>query len=150
MANIVMLIGRLTKDPETRHTQSGQTNTSFTLAVDRGLSKEKKQEMEAKGQPTADFIRIITWGKTAELASKYLSKGLQTAVQGRIQTGSYNNQQGQRVYTTDVVAERVHFLEWPDEDKFRQNNNQGQNNQQEQVSFDQDFVPIDNGDYIPF
>ena len=148
--NNAVIIGRLTKDPETRHTQSGQTNTSFTLAVDRGLSKEKKQEHEAKGYSTADFIRIVAWNKTAELCSQYLNKGLQVAIQGRIQTGSYTNNQGQKVYTTDVVADRVHFLEWPDEDKFRQNNNQGQNNQQEQVSFDQDFVPIDNGDYIPF
>ena len=97
--NNVVLIGRLTKDPETRY--SGETAvTTFTLAVDRPMSKDK----------TADFIRIVTFGKTAELCEKYLAKGRQVAIQGRIQTGSYEDKDGKRVYTTDVIADRVQFL----------------------------------------
>ena len=137
---------------------------SFTLAVDRGLSRDKKQEMEAKGQPTADFIRIVAWGKTAELCGNYLQKGLQTAVQGRIQTGSYTNQQGQRVYTTDVVAERVNFIEWPDSSKSM--GYQNQNNYQDSgfgggnfnqagpsnnmQGFNQDIGSDDDNDFIPY
>ncbi len=110
--NNVVLIGRLVRDPELRYTQSGTATAQFTLAVDRNLSREKRQEMESKGQQTADFIRIVTWGKTAELCGNYLSKGKMIAVAGRIQTGSYTNQQGQVVYTTDVMAENIKFLEW--------------------------------------
>ena len=97
--NNVVLIGRLTKEPEMRY--SGETAvTTFTLAVDRPMSKDK----------TADFIRIVTFGKTAELCEKYLAKGRQVAIQGRIQTGSYEDKDGKRVYTTDVIADRVQFL----------------------------------------
>ena len=97
--NNVVLIGRLTKDPETRY--SGETVvTTFTLAVDRPISKDK----------AADFIHIVTFGKTAELCEKYLAKGRQVAIQGRIQTGSYEDKDGKRVYTTDVIADRVQFL----------------------------------------
>ena len=165
--NNVVLIGRLTRDPELRYTaESGNAMCSFTIAVDRGLSRDKKQEMEAKGQPTADFIRIVAWGKTAELCGNYLQKGLQTAVQGRIQTGSYTNQQGQRVYTTDVVAERVNFIEWPDSSKNMGYQNQNQNNSQESgfgggnfnqagqsnnmQGFNQDIGSDDDNDFIPY
>lgn len=111
MLNNVVLIGRLTKDPELRYTSgTNHAMCNFTLAVDRGLSKEKRMEMEQKGQPTADFINITAWGKTAELAANYLSKGSQIAIQGRIQTSSYEGQDGKRVYRTDVVAERVEFI----------------------------------------
>ena len=108
--NNVVLIGNLVRDPELRYTQSGTAFTRFTLAVSRGLSKDKKAEMEQKGQPTADFISITSWGKTAELAANYLSKGRQVAVQGRIQTSSYEGQDGKRIYRTDVVADRVEFI----------------------------------------
>lgn len=111
--NNTILIGRLVRDPDIRYAKdSGNATCTFTLAVDRNLSREKKQEMESQGQPTADFIRIVTWGKTAELCGTYLSKGRMTAVQGRIQTGSYTNKEGQKVYTTDVVADQVKFLDW--------------------------------------
>ena len=109
--NICTLIGRLTRDPELKFLQSGMANGRFTLAVDRDLSKEKKQEAEAKGQPTADFINIVAWGKTAENCANYLTKGRFVAVQGRIQTGGYEKD-GKRVYTTEVVAQNVQFLEW--------------------------------------
>ena len=99
--NTVILIGRLTKDPEIRViSQSETTVANFTLAVDRPMAKEK----------TADFIRIVCFGKTAELCERFLEKGRQVAVQGRIQTGSYKTQSGETRYTTEVVAERVEFL----------------------------------------
>lgn len=96
--NNVVLIGRLTKDPELSHIKDDTAMCKFTLAVDR------------QGKDGADFIRIVTWNKTAENCSKYLAKGRQAAVQGRIQTGSYKNKDGHTVYTTDVIANNVQFL----------------------------------------
>ena len=111
--NNVILIGRLIKDVELRYTQSSNaTYARFTIAVDRGMSKEKKQELEAKGQQTADFINIVVWGKQAENCQKYLQKGRNVAIQGRIQSGSYTAQDGTRKFVTEVWAERVQFVEW--------------------------------------
>lgn len=110
--NCVMLIGRLTRDPELRYTNTGTPVANFTLAVDKNLSKEKKQEMEAQEQPTADFINIVVWNKSAENVANYLSKGLKVAIQGRLQSRSYEAKDGGRRYVTEVVAERVEFLEW--------------------------------------
>ncbi len=87
--NNVVLIGRLCADPEFRYTPSGVATCSFRLAVDKGLSKEKKQEMESKGQPTTDFINIVVWGKLGENCANHLAKGLKVAVQGRIQSSSW-------------------------------------------------------------
>lgn len=109
--NQAILIGRLCADPEMRVLQSGTTTTRFTLAVDRALSKEKKQEAESKGNPTADFVPVTVWGKQAESCAEYLAKGRMVAVSGRITTGSYEKD-GKTVYTTEVTAERVQFLEW--------------------------------------
>ena len=100
--NNVCLIGRLTRDPEIRDTQSGMAIATFTLAVDRQVSKDKERQ--------ADFIRITVFGKQAETVDRYLSKGRQVAVHGRIQTGSYKDKEGRTVYTTDVIADRVEFL----------------------------------------
>ena len=100
--NQVVLIGRLTKDPETSVSQSNTMVSRFTLAVDRDYKRD--------GEQTADFIRIITFGKTAELVDAYLFKGRQVAVHGRVQTGRYTNKDGQKVYTTDIIADRVQFL----------------------------------------
>lgn len=99
--NSVTLIGRLTKDPEVRATNSGESVAKFTLAIDRYGSKEKQ----------ADFPRIVVFGKQAENCGKYLVKGSLVGVSGRIQTGSYTNKDGATVYTTDVVAQRVQFLD---------------------------------------
>jgi single-strand binding protein len=111
--NNVILIGRLIKDVELRYTQSSNaTYARFTIAVDRGMSKEKKQEAEANGQQTADFINIVVWGKQAENCQRYLQKGRNVAIQGRLQSGSYTAQDGTRKYTTEVWAERVQFIEW--------------------------------------
>ena len=98
--NNVTLIGRLVRDPEVKSTSGDSIVAHFTLAVDRPMAKEK----------TADFIRIVCFGKTAELVERYLSKGRQVGVEGRIQTGSYEDKDGRKVYTTDVVASRIEFL----------------------------------------
>ena len=111
--NIAVLIGRLTRDPELRYlANTGVPVTTFTLAVDKNLSKDKKQEMEAKGQPTADFINIVVWGKQAENCANYLEKGRLVAIQGRIQSRSWETKDGSRRYVTEVVANQVQFLEW--------------------------------------
>lgn len=117
--NSVVLIGRLVRDPELRYLPNGgMAVTRFSIAVDKQLSRDKKQEMESKGQPTADFINIVVWGKQGENCANYLKKGRNVALQGRIQTGSYTAQDGTKKYTTDVVAEKVQFIDWGD-------NNQG-------------------------
>lgn len=104
--NSVNLIGRLTRDPEVRYT-GGQNNmavATFSVAIDRPV----KQGQEKK----ADFPRVTAFGRQAENCEKFLAKGRLVGVQGRIQTGSYTNKDGRTVYTTDVVADRVEFLEW--------------------------------------
>lgn len=128
---------------------------SFTLAVDKKMAKQKKQEAEAQGKPTADFPRIVVWGKQAENASAYLSKGSQCAVEGRIQTGSYQDKEtGKTVYTTDILADNIEFLS-------------GQNNAQNSIGkekrqsrdnytsndddfFEDDFQEIEDDGRIPF
>ena len=105
--NSVILIGRLTKKPELRYTPEAQLPVcTFTLAIDRPLREGKEKQ--------TDFIRITVFGKQAETSEKYLDKGRLVAVSGRIQTGSYDNKEGQRVYTQDVVANTVQFLDWGD------------------------------------
>lgn len=143
--NTVVLIGRLTRDPELRYIPgSGTAICRFTLAIDRNLSKDKKQEMESKGQPTADFISISVWGKQGENCANYLAKGRLVAVQGRIQTGSYDKD-GTRVYTTDVVAERTQFLEWGDKD-----NKGSKGNNDNWDSGVEGFYPVSDNEEIPF
>ena len=145
--NNVVLIGRLTKDPELRYIpNSGTAVSTFTLAIDKQLSREKKQEMESRNQPTADFIRIVAWGKMAENCATYLAKGRLVAIQGRIQTGSYDDKDGKRVYTTDVVANNVEFLEWGDSPKDRTADFGAPD---DDFSVMDGFHPTDNGD-IPF
>lgn len=100
--NSVILIGRLAKDPELRYSPSQVAVCSMTIAVDRPV----KQGEEKK----ADFLRVVCYGKQAENASKFLSKGRQVAVQGRIQTGSYKDKNGNTVYTTDILALSVEYL----------------------------------------
>lgn len=104
--NNVQLIGRLTKDPEIRYTQSQTAVVSFTLAVDRRFKKD--------GEQTADFISCKAWNKTAEFVSKYFTKGKRMAVSGRIETGSYEGKNG-RVYTTEVIADNVEFVDSKEE-----------------------------------
>lgn len=103
--NKVILMGRLTRDPEVRYSQGAQplAIARYTLAVDRRGSKQ--------GEQSADFINCIAFGKSGEFAEKYLHQGTKIVVTGRIQTGSYTNRDGQKVYTTDVVAEEQEFAE---------------------------------------
>lgn len=135
--NSVILIGRLTRDPELRYLSTGTAVTRFSLAVDKDLSKDKRKEMESKNQPTADFINIVTWGKQAENCANYLVKGRLVGVQGRLQSGSYEKD-GSKVYTIDVIAERVQFLEWGD--KQNKNGEEG---------IPHGFSPADDDD-LPF
>lgn len=103
--NKVILMGRLTRDPEVRYSQ-GENQTAvarFTLAVDRRFKRD--------GEQTADFISCVAFGKTAEFFEKYTKQGTKVCAEGRIQTGSYTNREGQKVYTTDVVVENVEFAE---------------------------------------
>lgn len=104
--NKTILIGRLTKDLELRKTATGTSVVSFTLAVNRKVKQEN--------QPDADFIRCTAWGKTAEIMCQYLSKGSQIGLEGRIQTGQYQDNSGNTIYTTDVVVEGFDFLEKKD------------------------------------
>lgn len=168
--NIVNLYGRLTKEPELRYSQSGMANVFFTIAVDRGLSKEKRQEAMANNQPTADFIACKAFGKTAEMLGNYFHKGNRILVEGRIQTGSYEKN-GQRVFTTDIIVNRVHFVESASENSGSnfdsgnqgggnynmapptnmnyQSNQAPANNSFGPKSDDEGYYPIDNDD-IPF
>lgn len=103
--NSVVLIGRLTRDPELRYTAGTQMAVAtFTVAIDRPV--------RAGGERQTDFPRVTVFGKQAENCEKFLTKGRLVGVQGRLQTGSYTNKDGVTVYTTDVVADRVEFLEW--------------------------------------
>ena len=105
--NSVVLIGRLTRDPEVRYTAATQMAVAtFTVAIDRPV--------RAGGEKQTDFPRVTVFGKQAENCEKYLAKGRLVGVQCRLQTGSYQNRDGVTVYTTDVVADRVEFLEWGD------------------------------------
>ena len=145
--NNVILMGRLTRDPELSNVQGSSSGTvaRFSIAVDKQLSREKKQEMESRNQPTADFINIVAWGKLAENCVKFTEKGKRVLVTGRIQTGSYTAQDGSKRYTTDVVANNVEFIDWEDNNSF--SNNQGSynnnyNNQSPKKN-DNDFGPDD-------
>lgn len=116
--NTTVISGRLTRDVEFKH-YNGGTSARFTVAVDRNLSKEKKNEFERNGQPTADFINCVAFGNLAETIKNYTAKGLRVQVQGRIQTGSYQNNQGQTVYTTDVLVQNIEFIDWKDSQDIR-------------------------------
>lgn len=134
--NKVILMGRLTKDPDVRYSQGNNPMAiaRYTLAVDRKFKRD--------GEPNADFINCIAFGKNGEFAEKYLHKGMKIAVAGRIQTGSYTNKDGQKVYTTDVVVEEHEFAE-------SKNTNQGETPQPS--NSDDGFMQIpDNMEDLPF
>lgn len=125
--NSVVLIGRLTRDPEVRYTAGTQTAVcTFTVAIDRPVRSGEEKK--------TDFPRVTVFGKQAENCERFLKKGRLVAVQGRLQTGSYTNKDGATVYTTDVVADRVEFLEWGDR-------GQGQSFDDASGSFNQDVAP---------
>lgn len=139
--NNVNILGRLTRDVDLRMTTSNLAVGRFNVAVDRKLSKEKRQEAENNGYPTADFISCIAFGRTAENIATYFKKGQRIAVSGHIQTGSYEKD-GQRIYTTDVVVDSFDFIE--SSSSSNTNNNQGYSNPADlgmsgQESFDSDL-----------
>ena len=104
MMNRVVLVGRLTKDPELRYTPSGVAVATFTLAVNRSYTNQQ-------GEREADFINCVIWRRPAENVANFLKKGSLAGVDGRVQTRNYDGQDGKRVYVTEVVAESVQFLE---------------------------------------
>ena len=130
--NKVILMGRLTRDPEVRYTQgdNAMAIARYSLAVDRRFKRD--------GEPDADFINCVAFGKSGEFAEKYLKKGTKVAVVGRIQTGSYTNKDGQKVYTTDVVVEEQEFAE-------SKNSGSSDNNQSAPVNKNTDFMNIPDG-----
>lgn len=127
--NKVILMGRLTRDPEVRYTQGDNASAvaRFSLAVDRRFKKD--------GEQTADFINCVAFGKTGEFIEKYGRKGIKFVVEGRIQTGSYTNKDGQKVYTTDVVVEQVEFAESKDSADGNTTNNTANSNAPTDTSF---------------
>ncbi len=129
--NNVSLMGRLTRDPEVRYSPNNQlANARFTVAVDRRLSREKRMEAENNNQQTADFISCVAFGRTAEIIGQYFNKGNRIAITGHIQTGSYENQQGQRIYTTDVIVDQFDFVESNNSQPSPVNYQQGYSNNQ--------------------
>lgn len=138
--NSTQLIGRLCRDPEVRYSGEGDKATAiarFTLAVDRRFKKD--------GGDTADFISCVAFGKTGEFVEKYFHKGMRMALNGRIQTGSYNNKDGVKVYTTDVIAENVEFCE-------SKSNESNANSAPAAPDFSDGFlnIPEDISEEIPF
>lgn len=138
--NNVVLIGRLARDPELRFIPStGMAVTKLTLAVDREMSKEKKQEAAQQGKQTADFIGITVFGKSAENCANFLAKGRQCAIHGRVQTGTYTDQEGKKRYTTDIIADRVEFI-----------GSSGQAKPQSEDDIPDAFEPVADDEDIPF
>jgi single-strand DNA-binding protein len=156
MLNRVILIGRLTRDPELRYTPAGVAVTQFTLAVDRPFSNSQTKEREA------DFINIVTWRQLAETCANYLRKGRLTAVEGRLQVRNYDNNEGRKVYVTEVVADNVRFLESTGGNREEGGNagassgsgggnRYGGSREQQQDPFQDDGKPIDiSDDDLPF
>jgi single-strand DNA-binding protein len=144
--NSVVLIGRLARDPELRFVPAtGMAVTRLTLAVDKDLFGEKKQQAVSQGKPTADFINITAFGKIAENCSNYLSKGRQCAVHGRISTGSYTTQSGEKKYTTDVIADKIEFIG----SKNQSSSQQDEKPIQEDNSFFDNYSEEDNDVFQP-
>lgn len=126
--NNVILMGRLTRDPELQYSNNGTAFSKFSIAVPRDFKREE-----------TDFINCLAFGKTAEIIAEYLSKGKRIAIVGRIQTGSYNNKEGQRVNTFEVVADRFEFV---DSAKSDTSKNQSYSNNNDDVLDDDDDFPF--------
>ncbi len=154
--NIVTLIGRLTADPELKHTQSGIAMTRFTVAVDRRVKAGEEKQ--------ADFITVVAWRQTAEFVSKYFSKGKRIALTGSIRTGSYTTQDGSKRYTTEVFADNVEFCDSKNDSNSGENyggnsygssyNQQRQNSSPAATSYSSgntgDFEEMPSDDDLPF
>lgn len=133
MINRVVLVGRLTKDPEFRTTPSGVNVANFTLAVNRTFTN-------SQGEREADFINVVVFRKQAENVNNYLSKGQLAGVDGRMQSRSYENQEGKRVYVTEVVADSVQFLEPKSQSNNQSQQQKGQAKPQQQPAQDNPFA----------
>ena len=143
--NKIMLIGRLTKDPELRYTQSGTAVASFTLAVDRRVSNQN-------GERETDFINCVAWNKSAEFVANYFHKGKQMALEGRLQVRSYDGNDGQRRWVTEVVAEQIEFVGSKSDNAGGNNRQDYQNNNNasagsnlglgEEIVFDDNDLPF--------
>ena len=127
MINRVILVGRLTKHPEIRKTPNGASICKFTLAVSR--------KVKSQGQPDADFISCVAWNKTADLMYQYLKKGSLIGIDGRLQTGKFTNNNGETIYTCDVMVESLQFLDKKEE---TQNNDV---NQEREMSYREGGYP---------
>ncbi|HHU19614.1 MAG TPA: single-stranded DNA-binding protein [Bacilli bacterium] len=139
MLNRVVLVGRLTKDPDLRYTANGTAVANFTVAVNRPFSNQQ-------GDREADFINCVIWRKQAESLANYMSKGSLIGVDGRIQTRSYDGQDGKRVYVTEVVADTVQFLESRNSNRGASagSGGQGSGNYQNEQSQNQQQMPSQN------
>ena len=148
--NTVAVVGRLVNEIDLRYIPgSGAAVAKFTIAIDRGLSKAKKEEAQSQGKPTADFLRVIVWNKSAEFISNYASKGALIAVKGSIRTGQYTDKEGRKVYTTEIEADNyngIEILEW----------NKSENERKDEFGmkakeFEGDFSKVDDEEFpIPF
>jgi len=145
--NLVALLGRATKDIELRYSQSGMAVAKFTLAVNRAYKKQGEERQ-------TDFISCIAFGKTAETLGKYVDKGRQIAIQGKIQTGSYVKDDGTKVYTTDIVVDSFFFADSKQSGQTNQQASYQAPAQQPQPTFNNgEFMPIDGDEYddgLPF
>ena len=144
--NNVVLIGRVTRDVELKFIPStGMAIASFNLAVDKGLYGEKKQQAISQGRPTADFLNIKVFGKSAENCANFLSKGSQVAIQGRVTTNNYKDQEGKMHYNTEITADRVEFIKRKKETSNAPSGNNFADFPDEDV-----FTPVDDDSDIPF
>lgn len=159
MLNRVVLVGRLTRDPDLRYTPNGVAVANFTLAVNRPFTNQQ-------GNREADFINCVVWRRPAENLANYMKKGSQVGVDGRLQTRTYEDKDGKTVFVTEVVADSVQFLEskgaqassggqgspgFQPQPTYNPNQNQNQGNQQEDDPFQDDGEPIDiSDDDLPF
>lgn len=142
--NAINLLGRLTKDPELRYTSGNNTAVaSFNLAVNRQFAQE--------GQPQADFLNCVAWSKTAEFVSKYFTKGQQIALQGRLQTRTWDDTEGKKHYVTEVVAEKVFFAGNKNiGEQSNTSNSAPKTNQDFPETPGDGFYPADEDDDLPF
>jgi single-strand DNA-binding protein len=145
--NKVILVGRLTRDPEVKNTTTGKAVATFTLAVDRRFKNKD-------GQKEADFVPIVVWGRQAEIVGQYLSKGSQIGVSGRLQVRSYDAQDGQRRYVTEVVADEVTFLSTSNRKEssggYQQAPAPRSDNNTSAMGLDEDFHLMADDDDVPF
>ena len=140
--NKVFLIGRLSRDPELRHTTSGTAVCQINVAISRPVSQGS--------EPQTDFINVVVWNKQAENVARYLSKGRQIAIEGRIQTRNYDNNEGKRTYVTEVIASNVEFLGSANDNNRTSNNTGFEENPFDTMEPTMDTTSVDNDPFASF